>query len=131
MMRILISVPHANKTPPGGDVGALDIAQYLRTKLLAWHHDVKLISYNDVRTETTDANRDHTEWPELEQGLADADLLLDVHTYGDETPARWNVSPRNAPLVVMPLKGQDIATEMFPHRPTVAGGGATRNAMQR
>ena len=127
MTRILITVPHANETPPGGDVGALDIARYLQTELSALHHDVELISFNDVRTETADANRDHTAWSELERGLANADLLLDVHTYGEEMPERWNVSPRDAPLVVMPLQGQDIARDMFPDRPTVAGSDVNRN----
>ena len=130
-MRILITVPHANETPPGGDVGALGIAEYLKTQLSARQHTVHLISYNDVRTATADANRDHTAWPELERAMADADLLLDVHTYGDQTPERWNVSPRDAPrdapLVVMPLAGQDIATQMFTGRPTVRGSDANRN----
>ena len=130
-MRILISVPHANETPPGGDVGALDIAKYLQTELVARRHVVKLISCNDVRTATSDANRDHTEWPDLKRGLANADLLLDVHTYGEEMPEWWNVSPRDAPrdapLVVMPLQGQDIAKDMFPDRPKVAGSDVNRN----
>tara|TARA_B100000508_G_C11426886_1_gene261300 strand:- start:406 stop:969 length:564 start_codon:yes stop_codon:yes gene_type:complete len=126
-MRIVVAVPHANEAPPGGDVGALGIARYLASQLRDRGHTVRLISFDQVRTATADANRDHTAWPELERAMEDADLLLDVHTYGNEMPERWNVSPRDAPLVVMPLSGQEITKQVFPNRPTVPGSDDNRN----
>jgi len=138
-VRVIYTVPHASEESEAGDKGSLAIAFRLQQAapgllLAPWDHLGNLI----MRTAEVDYNRKETEWPNLVGALQShtSARLIDVHTYGNTLPVRWNGHMRgplagNTPiLVVMVLPGaiqKQLYLSHFSAFPYIKGSESNRN----